>query len=190
MTVATPHLSYRWTHWLALAFEKAEGRLPCPVSSQGAHLVHPPPTPALRDAPIDPTFAQTLTDRLNKLVRRQEIRVNMYGAAFAEEWPISRTPMQEAREAKARVQQFHEQQLRLDSDSPSESEEHVPNVRPQLPSRVGEDEEDRVSAQPTAKFVRSSRAYPPLKRKRTASNLPTGSAHRRTRRRLRPRRQT
>lgn len=160
------------------------------MSSQGAHLVHPPPTPALRDAPIDPTFAQTLTDRLNKLVRRQEIRVNMYGAAFAEEWPISRTPMQEAREAKARVQQFHEQQLRLDSDSPSESEEHVPNVRPQLPSRVGEDEEDRVSAQPTAKFVRSSRAYPPLKRKRTASNLPTGSAHRRTRRRLRPRRQT
>lgn len=69
--------------------------LPCPVSSQGAHLVHPPPTPALRDSPIDPTFAQTLTDRLNKLVRRQEICVNMYGATFAEEWPISRTPMQE-----------------------------------------------------------------------------------------------
>ncbi|KAL6408151.1 Pogo transposable element with ZNF domain [Ilyonectria robusta] len=116
----------------------------------------------------------------------QEIRVNIYGTTFTEEWPISRTPMQEAREAKARVQQFHEQQLRLDS----ESEEDVPNVRPQLPSPVGtEDGEERVSAQPTAQFVRSSRAHPPLKRKRMVSTLPT-SADRRTSRRLRPRRQT
>ncbi|KAJ4318383.1 hypothetical protein N0V84_006893 [Fusarium piperis] len=121
-TLSTPRLSYPWTFSLAKALENSIGPLPDPVATQGAELVPPPETPALRYPPTDPTFVETLTKRLERLVWRQEIRINIYGVDFAEEWPISRTPRLLADEAAAQRIAFLQKDMHLDSSSTSESE--------------------------------------------------------------------
>ncbi|RSL49267.1 hypothetical protein CEP53_009209 [Fusarium sp. AF-6] len=196
-TLSTPRLSYPWTFSLAKALENSVGTLPCPVATQGADLVPPPETPALRYPPPDPAFVETLTERLEKLAWRQRIRINIYGVDFAEEWPISRTPRFLAKEAAARRIAFLEKDLHLDSSSTSESEgenerrilrlkkmlrRSRKQTRPrgaQLPSPQSTTEEEAVeqprAPKPSLKRKGSSAPFEPTKIARTSKKLPAVS---------------
>ncbi|WAO92309.1 Hypothetical protein NCS54_00981200 [Fusarium falciforme] len=196
-TLSTPRLSYPWIFSLAKALENSVGPLPCPVATQGAELVPPPETPALRYPPPDPAFVETLTERLEKLAWRQRIRINIYGVDFAEEWPISRTPRLLAKEAAARRIAFLEKDLHLDSSSTSESEgenerrilrlkkmlrRSRKQTRPhdaQLPSPQSTTEEEageQASAtKPSLKRKRSEAPFAPKKAARTWMELPAVS---------------
>lgn len=193
-TLLTPRLSYPWTFSLVKVLENSIGPLPCPVATQGAELVPPPETPALRYPPPDLAFVETLTERLEKLAWRQRIRINIYGVDFAEEWPISRTPRLLAKEAAARRIAFLEKDLHLDSSSTSESEgENERRIlrlkkmlrrsrkqsRPrgaQLPSpqSTTEDEagEQAPAQKPSLKRKRSLTPSEPTKMARTSKELP------------------
>ncbi|KAM0421300.1 hypothetical protein ACHAPT_010829 [Fusarium lateritium] len=195
-TLSTPHLSYPWTYSLAKALENSDGPLPCPVATQGAELVPPPETPALRYPPPDPAFVETLTERLRGLAWRQEIRVRIYGVDFAEEWPISRTPRLLADEAAARMIEFLEKDMHLNSDSTSESEgeakrrilrstklrrlqqQPARRRRDQLPSPLSTEEETEAqppAPKPSLKRKRASTPFESRKAARTSKDLPAVS---------------
>jgi hypothetical protein len=98
----------------------------------------------------------------------------MYGATFAEEWPISRTPRLLAHEAAARVIELHEKELHLYSDSSSDDEDESAREKRagrsaktlmQLPSSL--DTEDEIDLSPVPLQLSATR--PSLKRKRSST---------------------
>ncbi|KAF4500833.1 hypothetical protein FAGAP_2970 [Fusarium agapanthi] len=115
------YICYTWRHALALELEKEQGEFPCPVATQGSHLIHPPPTPTFRNSVPGPLFTQTLKNKLEGL-SDQDIRISCYGADFADEWPISRTPRDLAEEAIARTMQLQDELVDSISETDTEDE--------------------------------------------------------------------
>ncbi|KAF5025533.1 hypothetical protein F66182_2385 [Fusarium sp. NRRL 66182] len=116
------YISHTWRHALALKVEEEQGELPCPVATQGSHLIHPPPTPAFRNPVPNHLFIKTLQKRLKDLSWQQDIRISCYGADFANEWPISRTPRDLAQEAAARIIRLQDELLNSISETDTEDE--------------------------------------------------------------------
>ncbi|KAG8673961.1 hypothetical protein FPOAC2_07387 [Fusarium poae] len=60
-----------------MQIENNQGELPCPVATQGAHLIPPPPTPAFHTSIPNIIFIQSLTNKLKLLQMRQNIRIGL-----------------------------------------------------------------------------------------------------------------
>ncbi|CAF3434936.1 hypothetical protein FGSG_10711 [Fusarium graminearum PH-1] len=104
-------ISHTWRRNLAIRIEAGEGELQCSVTTQGAHFVSPPPTPAFHyDIPIEP-FAKDLIHRLKILRMLQNLRISLYGQDFADDWPVSRTPSDLVKEARAKVEKERDDYL-------------------------------------------------------------------------------
>ncbi|PTB79065.1 hypothetical protein M440DRAFT_1327195 [Trichoderma longibrachiatum ATCC 18648] len=119
-----PKMTYNWTYWYARFTVLNDYQdLPCPVETQGAHLISAPTSPKAVTSRHDPSsFYEALFERLRGLALQQSVRENVYGEELANEWPISRTPRalaDEVREARKRAQ---DALLPLDSSSSSDSE--------------------------------------------------------------------
>ncbi|KAI3567949.1 hypothetical protein IWW34DRAFT_776029 [Fusarium oxysporum f. sp. albedinis] len=121
-------ISYTWRHALALELEKEQGEFPCPVATQGSHLIHPPPTPAFRNSVPSPSFTQTLKEQLETLSWKQDVRISCYGADFANEWLISQTPRDLAQEAAARIIRLQDEVLNSISETDTEDEREFERV--------------------------------------------------------------
>ncbi|KAH7247665.1 uncharacterized protein BKA55DRAFT_617871 [Fusarium redolens] len=118
-------ISHTWRHTLAIQIENNQGELPCPVATQGAHLIPPPPTPAFHTSTPNTVFIQSLTNKLKLLQMRQNIRIGLYGAEFADQWPISKTPRDLAKDAANRVTKIHDDLLlALGDDTETDEEEN------------------------------------------------------------------
>ncbi|KAL7790816.1 hypothetical protein V8C37DRAFT_384120 [Trichoderma ceciliae] len=119
---AAPKMSHSWTYWYARLTEPNEYEfLPCPVATQGAHLISAPSSPrAVKPRHDASSFCRDLSERLRGLIVRQSLRENLYGEEFADEWPISRTPRALANEVLEARQKALEAQPHLYSP-PSES---------------------------------------------------------------------
>ncbi|UKZ54593.1 hypothetical protein TrVGV298_008402 [Trichoderma virens] len=143
-----PKLSYTWTYWYARFTELNEYEyLPCPVETQGAHLISAPSSPNAVESRHDASsFCVELSNRLRRLVLRQSIRENIYGEEFANEWPISRTPRALANEIRIARRKARDALLHLDSPSTSDSEYEPPWRR-----RIREVREKRRQARRQAK---------------------------------------
>ncbi|KAJ3503698.1 hypothetical protein NM208_g16464 [Fusarium decemcellulare] len=105
-----------------MQIENIQGERPCPVATQGAHLIPPPSTPAFHTWIPNTIFVQSLTNKLKLVEMRQNIRIGLYGAEFANQWPISKTPRDLARDAANRVTKIHHDLL-LDLDDDTETDE-------------------------------------------------------------------
>nr|CEG04920.1 unnamed protein product [Fusarium clavum] len=140
---------HTWRHALALKIEKEYDELPCPVATQGSHLIHPPPTPAFHNSVPDASFTGALKKRLKDLLWQQDIRISCYGSDFANEWPISRTPRDLAQEAAARIMRLQDELLNSISETDTEDErefERVPKLKMnyQLPSPACTTTDDKI----------------------------------------------
>ncbi|CAG1979592.1 unnamed protein product [Fusarium graminearum] len=118
-------IRHTWRHALAIRIENNQGELPCPMATQGAHLIPPPPTPAFHTSTPNIVFIKSLTNKLKLLQMRQNIRVGLYGAEFADQWPISKTPRDLAKDAANRVTKIHDDLLlALGDDMETDEEEN------------------------------------------------------------------
>ncbi|KAL7944260.1 hypothetical protein V8C42DRAFT_326310 [Trichoderma barbatum] len=153
--IVEPKISYTWTYWHARFTELNEyEHLPCPVETQGAHLISAPPSPKAVESRHDPSsFYDDLFERLRGLALRQSIREHIYGEEFANEWAISRTPRALANEIKAARQKALEAELHLDSPSTSESE-----LQPGWWRRVIRESREKREAKKQAKALAQAQA--------------------------------
>ncbi|KAI3565770.1 hypothetical protein IWW34DRAFT_796146 [Fusarium oxysporum f. sp. albedinis] len=116
-------ISHTWRHALAVRIENDQGELPCPVATQGAHLIPPPPTPAFHTSIPNTAFIQILTEKLNRIQMRQNIRIGLYSAEFADQWPISKAPRDLAKDAANRVTKINDDPLLALGDDTETDEE-------------------------------------------------------------------
>ncbi|SCO54133.1 uncharacterized protein FFNC_15354 [Fusarium fujikuroi] len=101
-------ISHTWRHALAVQIENGQGELPCPVATQGAHLIPPPPTPAFHTSIPNTDFIQSLTNKLKSV---------------ADQWPISKAPRDRAKGTANRTTKLHDDPLPALGDDTETDEE-------------------------------------------------------------------
>jgi hypothetical protein len=145
------------------------------VKTQGRFLQNRPPTP-VHWKHGDPTVISRATEILRLLAdRAQPYRVEIYGQAAADEWPIGRTPphVREAYEERAQLQR----EYLLNYVTPSTSAT-TPEDKPE-DEKENEDKSARNRTSPKAQFASPpSSFWPPGRKRRHAEeeneNEPSG----------------
>lgn len=113
------------------------------MATHGACLIPPPPTPAFQTSIPNTVFIQSLTNKLKLLEVRQNIRIGLYGAEFTDQWPISRTPRDLAKDAANRVTKIHDDLLLALGDDTETDEEKDEIISAACRKRMSEAREKR-----------------------------------------------